>query len=477
MKTIYDLQYDDSQQDGEYLLIFKEEGLKNEDLTAIQVNMLQNNFIPRLLPIEIEEIDLNVRLRYHVAEKKRLSTLLKQRKIAFKDYLQLLIQLVSVIEDSKIYMLNENHYILIPDFIFIGRNPYDIYLTYLPIKDIEKQRSLQSELSKFILETIRSTEAIQGQAYQRILEVIKQEHFNINLLRQSLQELVHPQEQTEVYPSLDHSSTIETLEKEEKKMNEQKNEKITQEKLEKDNVKVKEALKPLSERKRVLLFSVTFLLIAVLWRFYLDYQNEGFFYVSLGLTILLVDIDFILIKIWRPKVKRNTGKKYSTNKELRKSKEQRKTKDAAQVSNHEKRDASTTYYHNLSKNTSIITQSDETELLDQETGQDTDSNSLPLALLVRNRGVKTEKIEIKGKSFFIGRNSAVVHYVEHSRGVSRVHLEILYNQTGFGLKDLGSKNGSFLNNERLIPNKVYPLKTGDVIRVAKVEFTFQEINR
>lgn len=50
------------------------------------------------------------------------------------------------------------------------------------------------------------------------------------------------------------------------------------------------------------------------------------------------------------------------------------------------------------------------------------------------------------------------------KGVSRHHAKIQAVQGGLVLVDLGSTNGTLLNNYRLPPQEPFPLKSGDEIR-------------
>lgn len=50
-------------------------------------------------------------------------------------------------------------------------------------------------------------------------------------------------------------------------------------------------------------------------------------------------------------------------------------------------------------------------------------------------------------------------------GVSCRHARLSYMDDRIQLSDLGSTNGTYLNAERLIPHRAYPLKQGDEIRL------------
>lgn len=57
----------------------------------------------------------------------------------------------------------------------------------------------------------------------------------------------------------------------------------------------------------------------------------------------------------------------------------------------------------------------------------------------------------------------------YAMGVSRRHVKIQRTAAGFEVVDLGSRNGSWLNGERLAPNKPYPFASGAELRIGKMQ--------
>lgn len=53
-------------------------------------------------------------------------------------------------------------------------------------------------------------------------------------------------------------------------------------------------------------------------------------------------------------------------------------------------------------------------------------------------------------------------------GVSRRHALIRRAESGFEVMDLGSRNGTWLNAERLLPNKPYPFPSGSQLRIGQM---------
>lgn len=76
--------------------------------------------------------------------------------------------------------------------------------------------------------------------------------------------------------------------------------------------------------------------------------------------------------------------------------------------------------------------------------------------------------------FIIGRADQGVHHRDESMGVSKHHCEFIRTPTGsLELRDLGSKNGTELQGELLIPYKLYPLKDGDKLSIARSKYLFR----
>jgi pSer/pThr/pTyr-binding forkhead associated (FHA) protein len=53
-------------------------------------------------------------------------------------------------------------------------------------------------------------------------------------------------------------------------------------------------------------------------------------------------------------------------------------------------------------------------------------------------------------------------------GVSRLHAEINYQKGRYYLKDMGSSNGTWVNNSKLVPYQPHPIDTGDQIRLGQL---------
>lgn len=92
-------------------------------------------------------------------------------------------------------------------------------------------------------------------------------------------------------------------------------------------------------------------------------------------------------------------------------------------------------------------------------------------IVIEERPKARRVIPIEGESLFIGRDPSCDVVIPH-RPVSRKHARISREGRRYRLEDLGSRNGTWLNGERLTPAKggedanTYLLSDGDQITVA-----------
>jgi predicted component of type VI protein secretion system len=83
------------------------------------------------------------------------------------------------------------------------------------------------------------------------------------------------------------------------------------------------------------------------------------------------------------------------------------------------------------------------------------------------------RLMIDTEGLVLGRDSESTPFMRDDRQVSRRHVELLWMDGGLlHLRDLGSKNGTQLNAEALIPLREYPLADGDELTVAEFCFRF-----
>ena len=83
-----------------------------------------------------------------------------------------------------------------------------------------------------------------------------------------------------------------------------------------------------------------------------------------------------------------------------------------------------------------------------------------------------QDIQIEGNNWIFGRGSKCNYNID-SKKSSRKHFNILKIGNSFYVKDLGSSNGTLLNNQQLPANQEVELKSGDYIELAEYKFIFE----
>lgn len=440
MDKIFEFQYNYIQNEGNYLIIFKEEGIKNIDLNDIQIKMILSNRIPYLLPIELEDSDFNIKIRYNTTFKTILSSYLTKYQVDFDQRIQILFKIVSIIDDSKIYMLNENNYVINSDFIFISKDYSKIFLTYIPVKSIENNTQFQTEIKRFIEYIFNGQSDINFDFYKKLKDFINCDNFTINDLKRMLIILLDNKNNCKEKKDLCNDSLIE-------KNNDEVNlSKVSKE--QKNKFKKKRITNtPYTDRQKTVIWLSAIFSIALVWKLYETVNLESIFYICLGLTIGILDLVYLTIKFWRPKlIREKVISEVKAYKECCSSKE---------ISN--SREDNNDFYP-------ILENLEETVVLKKNKNK---------AYMIIDNGVNTETINIDSKKFIIGRNPVAADYVDKSRGISRIHVEITENYSEYEIRDLGSKNGTFLNDSPLTPNKQYPIFDGDKLKLANSEYLFK----
>ncbi len=81
------------------------------------------------------------------------------------------------------------------------------------------------------------------------------------------------------------------------------------------------------------------------------------------------------------------------------------------------------------------------------------------------------ELRVTKDEFIIGKKvSEVDGAVTFNRMISRVHCKVTRRGSEYTVTDLKSANGTFINRNRLIPEQAYPIRNGDVVRLANTDF-------
>lgn len=139
------------------MVLERTKGLARDDISDVQIQMLSSGQIPQLLPLQIQEIDFDVKLRYEIRQARMLPYELKARKLTPGDAILFLTGIVNILSRSTEYMLHEQRYLLHERLLFIREDWGDVWLTYIP-GTIEELPPLREQLEKLLTLLIQTLE-------------------------------------------------------------------------------------------------------------------------------------------------------------------------------------------------------------------------------------------------------------------------------------------------------------------------------
>lgn len=111
-----------------------------------------------------------------------------------------------------------------------------------------------------------------------------------------------------------------------------------------------------------------------------------------------------------------------------------------------------------------------TTVLSQDESETTLLSIEPVFELIRSKN-STHQV-YSGIECTIGRSADNTISIRDNTDISRKHAKIIYANGEFQIVDLGSKNGTTINNRHIKEKQLERLKSGDVIAFAEDEFTF-----
>ena len=109
-------------------------------------------------------------------------------------------------------------------------------------------------------------------------------------------------------------------------------------------------------------------------------------------------------------------------------------------------------------------------LRDEETSGSLDMPThLKLSLIVMAGPRKGQIVDVSENPFTLGRETGILGLL--GKQISRIHASVeIYEDQSIVIRDIGSTNGTFVNNRKISETK---LKDGDVIRLGNVELRFR----
>lgn len=468
-----------------------------DDFNKTEYKMFLYNKIDRTLPINFVKENNHETLHFDTKNYASLSKKLEYGEFMIDDFYRLIVELGNTLKKSASNLLNIEKYYLSEETIFVGERYYDIKLMYLPLDNFEKEESTEEELKRLIFNVSKKIKDIGRDDYINLCQYLKHPNFSIENIKNYL---------------LDIKNSDITMKNDTKYGS-----------ADEFRIKKIKTMPPLSRKEKLYSSLITVVLLAVIWS-QMPLSSNALLGIAFLLSVGVIALLYVYWKKWRPgvdpvvvekKVKKKVRKSsvedlelendfrsrmfdaliemdyetFLSSKEIVEPVEEDKiTEDSipsvktevlpqheddtgGTVSNEEQEIQEEVESFELTDKTTLLEEEDDEELkrnvkLEIEKARD-------FLIPFDGKNDIGEAIAILGENFLIGRNKDESDYHVNDSNISRKHAMLVKKDDSYSFKDIGSVNGSKINDDKLIPYKLYELKSDDVITLGELSFKYR----
>lgn|GEM_PF-3965274 len=169
------------------VLVLTTEELRTE-LIDFQVEMIARNKIPGIIGPGIREKDGETRLSYDVSGLVSLTDFVKRQKFQAADLILIIDRIVSLILESKSFLLDDRSFVLEGNCIYVQPKPLEIFLLYIPV---ELNQDVNCSLKTLVIRLLgdKGNPVSPDNPAQELLEAVNSESFCLSGFAKQLQEV------------------------------------------------------------------------------------------------------------------------------------------------------------------------------------------------------------------------------------------------------------------------------------------------
>lgn len=440
---------------------------KEIDMDCYPIRMLLGNEIASLISCRIQAVDGKRVFCYEVGSRETVESRFFKKKLTKEDIRFVMQGIFQVIQEMQAYLLDVNQLVILPELMYYDRGKHMLQFCYFPGYDHQIQEQIRSFLEQILplIDHGDATAVAMGYGmYQKAIEK--------NFQLEQMKECLYKEEEVE----------------KEQPRSEQKAEQMQKE----EEIKTEEA----AEKEKIpwdtLIFSClwTVALLGICCLRFLGYLDFLTTPMILGIFIFVMSAVCINAFLWKRQQKKgNRGKKsWAESSALQASiqwpgKSEVDVEQNMEAKKEEQIEAAKNMESLQKTAVSQETKSlHKTEDLQQtKTAQELDlgdTQPLPAIRLPENAWLisrETEKlpdIELTGDLTVIGKAESVDVKILLPT-VSRVHAKIWRDEEQYYLRDLDSRNGTFVNGNQISGKNNCRILPGDEVRFADAVYIFR----
>lgn len=418
-------------------LILSEEGEVEKD--SYQIRILVSNPPQGLLRCRLQTVDNQVQFYYDITSRQSMTSIYEHSKIKREELSLLFGDLIRVVEEMEAYLLETDHLLLHPEYIFLDSERQNVYFCFF-LMHSQDTGSMFREIAEYLLPKIDHTDqaaVILGYSiYRRTME----DAVYIEQIKGELyQEAPKPSFEPELFSQ-----------EEEEEMGSAQDEVLQ---MFSETEEEKEMLHPVVHTIGIAAAGLVFL-------GYIYFLNNSIYSwkVYAIVTAIIVAAAVVPLVIYQIQKRRS-------------SKAER-----------EPEQKSPDILEEPALDIDVERQKDDEDFMriKEESEKGADGETMILAPTKQKRypcltGVYPSILEpvlINKNILILGKLDSVSDVVLPSPAVSRIHAKIV-KEDDYILYDLNSRNGTFLNHQIINSNERYELKDGDEITFGDLTYCFR----
>ncbi|MBC8081224.1 MAG: FHA domain-containing protein [Gorillibacterium sp.] len=455
IKVLHGLNCDKMERGGYFLALSREPFIARTEFITMEKKMLLNCTIPGVLPTTIEETDLQITLLYEYTSKRPLSTGSQVRCYSRESFARIVIGIVSILENCHTYLLSPHRFVLDPAYIFSAGSWAELELLYVPLKMMDDEPSLETRFRE-MLETLwqhmnwKDEDVDRGwfnklQAAENYLECKK-------MLLVSLRsgECVETKREDNGLRRASYiiSETKQEISGDRPLIEEEQSAEI--------HVKDKAPTFQGGAMRRTIpkkVLGMIAIITTLVWLLYIASSIDALLFIAIGVSLLSLDLIYAFWKL-------DTQPRIVQSKDIEALNGNLKPITSPQLV--------ADFYSASPDRTELLVHSQATVLLSKR--------NLPIptkTFLEYDEAGTIKNLSVEPSGLLLGRDSTQTVFMQDDREVSRYHAEITLLENNYFIRDLGSKNGTCLNGDELIPLRETLLKDGDKLAMSRYVFVFR----
>lgn len=486
------------------------------EIDTYSKKMLEHQNIEGFLPFQSRSMDNNLLFYYDISSKQSLVTLFEKSRVTYQTVKIICAEILMTIERAYEYLLSENDFLLQVDYIYLEVSSYKPALCFIPgyNYDIRKQMIVFLEYlmnkvdyndkeAVFIVYRLYAISKEEGYTFDDLMKALQSEDIQYKVINkvgycinnnEVIEEIDRSNQSSSINPKSIQNHEIDKSKFIKKSLDNKEFNNKNLDNKELNNIDKKDRIIPtmlekVEDEKEILYYPLKTYLITIasilggIVVFVLCLLS-GILYNTFGnrldstkllscILILLCIESYILKTLWNKnnKITKLVAKQeYIDPRQLISADEDKRN---LEKHSNQKGVLLQTIQPALEEDnpTCLLNSSVDQNSLSVEYTNGEYQNLIPI--LIPQDQNQYQPIKLDVIPFFVGKLKKNVDYCLENEAISRYHAKIFKEEEQYYITDLNSRNGTYINEQVLMPYQQKELQFGDEITFANIKYKFE----